>query len=248
MTSEADDASLTDPEGVEVEVPVLEVEPPPADLPYADMEDYRQREQLRANGLPVEPDALVDRLNDLSGVLLGAALHTLGAASALPRADAVRSHLDHRDDTVAVEAAFALARHGHQAGRRHLSRCLELDPVANLSPTLAAGYLARLGDTSGFPVVRRCLDEPLVGPRMVACKQLALFVDAHGTDDGAGGRIDVWDAFARALNDPAGSVAWQAFVQLRELDDPEAAELLREYLAEGPDETIRDAIRNALDR
>lgn len=215
-------------QSAEVEVPILDVPPPPADLPYAELEDYRQRELLRANGQPVEGDVLLARLADIPTTLLSAALHTLGTYPVLSEPEVIRAHLDSTDDAVRVEAAYALARHGNEDGHAALVELLGLDPVGFLAPPIAAGHLAKLGDFRGFPVVRRCLSQELLGPRMLGCKQLTFFVPAHGTDDGRGTTIDVWAAFDRALHDPDDSVAWQARVQLRDLDDPEAVGLLRD--------------------
>lgn len=235
--TDADPPRTTDAEAepveIEVEVPVLHVPPPPDDLAYEDLEDYRQREVLRANGYPTDADDLRSVLPDIPDTLRSAALHTLGAEPTLTYPEALRSHLDSADDSVRVEAAYALARHGAEDGRATLVELLDLDPVGYLAPPLAAGYLARLGDVRGFPVVRRCLSEDLVGPRMLGCKQLFFFVPAHGSDDGQGGTIDVWAAFEQALDDPEESVAWQAEVQLRHLDDPEARSLLSREDGEG---------------
>ena len=226
-----------------VELPNLDVPPPPPELTYAEFGDYRERALLEINGHASSGAALLETLDAVDGVLLAAALHTIGADPELARPETLRPYLEDEDDTVQVETAYALARNGHDDGLEALRACLELDDVAYLCPAIAAGYLARLGDPGGFFVVRKSQQRELIGPRMLACKQLYFFVPYDGQPDATGRPIDVFAAFDRALADTEPSIQWQALVQLRELPGAEASAVLERYPRGGPAEGLPDVAR-----
>jgi len=191
---------------IHYEGPNLDLPAPPQDLPYAEYEDWRSGELLAANGIPATEDSLVDALQTQDGVLLGAAAHTAGShgvGAAVPQLEHVARG---PDDYAGVEAAYALARLGHARGEALLRRALDRPVGPYLSPVLAAGYLAQLGDPSGFAVVREGLASDLLAVRMLACKQLAFFLSFPDVD--ARGLLEL------ALEDPDPSVRRQARVEL----------------------------------
>src|SRR6185369_3613859 len=187
------------------EMPVVRVPNPPSDLSYAEYEDYRQREILKANGISLSEADLLDVLKNESNILQATAAHTLGAIGSMAAIPTLKTLLTSMEDLVRVEAAYALARNGVSDGRETLVELLSYPIEAYLFPPIAAGYLAQLGDSQGFDVVVTCLvsDNPAV--RMVGCKQIYFFAPFH----------DVSQLFERALNDADTNIQWQASVQLR---------------------------------
>ena len=224
-----------------IEGPTLRVASLPEGIPYADTEDHRSRELLRANGIGLSCPELVEALRADLDVLAAAAAHTLGVNGCTEAIEDLRAVARGPADLARAEAAYALARLGDDQGEALLRDCLFLPPDAYVAAPLAAGYLARLGDPSGFDTVQRAFEVPLAPIRVLACKQLWFFVPFHGREG-----LDVFAAFERALSDPDPGVGWQALVQLRELDHPEARSLLERYARNGADEGLRAAAARAL--
>jgi HEAT repeat protein len=222
-------------------MPNLDVRNPPPGMAYAQYEDYLNQEILRANGIALEENALLAALVECTGVLQAAAAHTLGSLGSRAAAPALRQLLDSLDELVQVEAAYALARLGFEEGRRTLERCLGYPVNASIVPSIAAGYLAQLGDPRGFPTVADCFDVEIPAVRIVACKQLAFFLPFHEE-----GGSDVLGLFWRALSDPEGQVQWQALVQLREVPVAQAKALLERYLTVASDAGLRAAAQDIL--
>lgn len=208
------------------QAPNLEVADPPPDLPYAQHEDFSYRELLKANAIPVTEEAVTEALATQIGVLLHAAAHTAGAEgyqAAVPRLEQLTGG---SDDQAAVEAAYALVRLGHPQAREVLRRALAGPVDVTLGPVLAAGYLAMLGDPSGYPVIAQGLESQYLPTRMLACKQILFFMDFQGQATGSGEPVDALGLFRRALDDPNPSVAWRALEQIRALDPATIRELL----------------------
>jgi HEAT repeat protein len=193
-------------EDMRFEGPNLDLPSPPPDLPYEGYEDWRAAELLQANGIPASADRVLDALRTESGILLAAAAHTAGALGVRPAVRRLREIAAGPDDDAGVEAAYALARLGDDAGRALLREALERPVGPYLSPVLAAGDLARLGDPAGRDVIREGLGSELLAVRMLATKQLAFLAAV----DGDGAR----PLFEQALADPDPAVRRQAEVQL----------------------------------
>jgi len=217
------DEQESDTQGDEI---ILDTPDPPEDLPYADFEDYRARALLEVNDIPLAEDALVRTLGHPESVLRGAAAHTLGSRGSTAAIPALERLVATARDLVRVEAAYALTRLGRDEYRAVLEEALQYPVNAYLSPAVAAGDLARLGDPVGFPVVARCLDEHNLIVKMIGCKQLLFFVPFHGTRIRDGQRVDVYALFGRALHDPEREVQRVARLQLREVGTEEARRLL----------------------
>jgi len=220
------------------EGPNLDLPSPPADLPYERFEDWRSRELLARNGIPATEEALLAALQTQSNVLLSAAAH---ASASLPAAAPLLRQIIHGpDDYAAVEAAYALARLGEEDGKETLRNALRRPLGAYLSPVLAAGYLAQLGDPSGFPVIREALGHELLAIRMLACKQLFFFVPYQG-------QVDALGLFERALEDRDPTVQGQALAQLRSLRSPATRPMLEKYLKHVEDRYLRDLAREIVE-
>ena len=189
------------------EMPIVRVPNPPSDLSYAEYEDYRQREILKANGISITEADLLNVLNNERNILQATAAHTLGAIGSVTAIPMLKTLLTSMEDLVRVEAAYALARNGVSDGRETLVELLSYPIEAYLFPPIAAGYLAQLGDSQGYDVVVRCLESDNPAVRMVGCKQIYFFAPFH----------DVSPLFERALNDADTNIQWQASVQLRSL-------------------------------
>lgn len=196
----------------------LVVPHPPRDVPYVELDDRYALAVLEANGYAHTAEGLGAALASEVEVLQGAAAHAAGELGERSLVAKLKELAAEPDDTVRAEAAYALARLGEEEGRVALRACLEQPPQAYLCPSLAAGFLARLGDAAGFPVLERALavDNELV--RTVACKQLYFFAGLEG--------VDVFPLFEQALADSDEGVRDLAAAQLRELDLPEARRLL----------------------
>ena len=224
----------------------LDVDPPPDDLPYAAYEDHRYREICRRNGIAETPEALTRalRLDELT--LRAAAAHTIGSLGMVAALPALEEAVAVSDDLVAAEVGYALARLGATSGRPVLESCLALPMNAYVAPPLAAGYLARLGDFRGAPIIERGLASDNSTVRMIAAKQLAFFVPFDGERLADGSVADVWGWFRLALADPLPDIQWQAVVELSHVSGSVADELLAGYAESGPDPAARARAVRAL--
>jgi HEAT repeat protein len=110
---------------------------------------------------------------------------------------------------------------GVAEGLHLLKTCLNHPPATSMGAPTAAGFLARIGDPRGWPVVQDALGQANFLIRIVGAKQLVYFMPFDGPS------INVFAEFARALADEEEDVAAVAAIQLRQLDDPRAAALLR---------------------
>jgi len=255
--STGDDTTGDASTGGELEPEVqLETPDPPDDLAYADFEDYRARALLDVNGVGTAVPELIETLDHADAVLRGAAAHALGALGApgalgargpgrttderIPLAEpligegpieALRRLAKTADDLVQVEAAYALVRLGVDEGRDVLRAALERPTHAYLSPAVAAGDLARLGDPTGFDVVVRCIADDNLIVKTLGCKQLLFFVplDGHERSDGADS-VDVFSQFRLALVDDSPEIQHLALLQLSEIPE-QAKSLLQDYLS-----------------
>ena len=184
------------------EGPNLDLPPAPEGLAYEDHEDWRADALLAANGIDASEQGLLDALRTKQNVLLAAAARASGRHHVDAATEPLREVAEGPDDYAGVEAAFALARMGEEDGRSLLRRALERPLGPYLSPVLAAGHLARLGDPSGFPVVRSGLGSDLLAVKMLACKQLAVFLPHEGEALPDGSVVDARARLEQALEDP----------------------------------------------
>ena len=222
------------------DMPNLRVPDPPSGLTYSEFEDFRYREILKANGIPIEEAELLVALNNERNILQAAAAHTLGRMSSVSAFPTLKTLLTSIEDIVKVEAAYALARNGVNEGKETLVQYLDYPPEAYVFPPKAAGYLAQLGLPQGYKTIVRCMELENVAVRMLACKQIYFFVQFDGLQDAEQNRVDVGLLFERALNDPDTNVQWQALVQLRELQSPKFRKILEQYVERADDATLRE--------
>jgi HEAT repeat protein len=203
--------------------PNLSLPDVPDDLPYSELEDWKSTSILAHNGVDEEVDRLAEALRTLRDSLLLAAAH---ASWRFPQlAESLRNLLDDPDDAVQVEAAYSLARQGDQGAVESLLQALQRPVGAYLSPLTAAGYLAQLGDPSGYPVVRDSLGSDLRAVNMLACKQLLFFLPLDGQNVGSH-QVDAVSLFTRAFADPDPDIGEQARAELEHSSLPAAARLL----------------------
>jgi HEAT repeat protein len=194
----------------------------PAGIPYAQGEDHDARALLTANGYDLETETLIGLLDSNLGILQAAAARALGSKGARAARPALEKAAgdDSLEETVRVQAAYALARMEISAGVELLVRLLELNPEATPAPLQAAGALAQQGDGRGFELVRSALESDNPVTAMVACKQLIYFA---GLEDP---QVGVYEAFRRALDRPEQNIVGEALAQLEALDTPQARALL----------------------
>jgi HEAT repeat protein len=228
------------------EMPIVRVPDPPSDLSYAEFEDFRQREILKANAIPVTEPDLLHVLKNEKSILQATAAHTLGVMGSVAAMPMLKTLLTSTEDLVRVAAAYGLARNGISEGKESLVQLLSYPIEAYLFPPIAAGYLAQLGDPQGYKIVVRCLESENPAVRMLGCKQVYFFSKFQGLQDADKNTIDVYPQFERALNDSDTNIQWQALVQLREIKTPETRRLLESYLESASDESLREFARRML--
>lgn len=210
MSDEGETVRLDD---MHFEGPELDIGVPPPSVPYADHEDWVADALLEANGIPLTEEGVLEALRTQENVLLGAAAHAAGRHGYSGAADRLREVARGPDDYAGVEAAFALARLGADEGRELLRAALDRPVGPYLSPLLAAGDAARLGDPSGFVHIREGLGSDLHAVRMLACKQLAFFLPFEGNPLPDGTMVDARAQLERALADPDPGIRAQAQAQ-----------------------------------
>lgn len=200
----------------------------PSGIPYPEGDDFDAQALLVANGYTTETEELTGLLDSELAVFQAAAARLLGARKELTTIEALErlAHENMAEETVRVQAAFALARMDVAGARDILIKLLKLPPEASPAPLHVAGVLARLGDPQGFPMVRQALNSPNPVTAMIACKQLYAFVPLDGRRMPGGGVVDVFSAFEQALERPEPNIAGEARAQLKALDTERAREVL----------------------
>jgi HEAT repeat protein len=197
-------------------------------VPYEEGDDYDARALLEVNGLSGGRDELIGLLDSGIGILQAAAARTLGAQgerSAIEQLRRLSADVD-VEETARVQAAYALARMGEAGAVESLKVLLALPAEASPGPLQAAAALARLGDPAGFEIVRRSLDSPNPVTAMIACKQLFAFAALEGRPLASSGKVDLYEAFRRALSRPERNIAGEARAQLVALDTDQARTIL----------------------
>lgn len=189
----------------------LDSSEPPPDLPYEELDDWQARALLTANGIGETEDELLAALGANDANLRALAAHHLGALGAAAAVPALRRAAAEDDDLVQVEAAWSLARLGHEEGTRRLLELIGIPVDASVVPLKAAGYLARLGRPDGFAAARAGLESDNFLVRLTATKQLFFFAPRPD--------VDLAEAFRRALSDEEEDVRWAARYQLDDLDE-----------------------------
>jgi len=204
----------------------------PSGVSFEEGEDYDARALLEANGFSDDRDELVGLLDSGLGIFQAAAARTLGAIGERSAIEALKRVANDAgvEETARVQAAFALARMDVADAKDLLVSLAKLSPEASPAPLQAAGALARLGDPRGFEVVRRSLESANPVTAMIACKQLSAFASLDGLPIANGDRLDLYEAFRRALERPERNVSGEARAQLEAL----ATEGARETLAAHP--------------
>ena len=221
------------------QAPNLNIPNPPANVAYREIEDFRNREILKANGISLSEVELINALKETKNVLQAAAAHTLGSLSSRAAIAILKDLLTSSEDLVKVESAYALARMGIPEGREVLVQCLGYQLDAYLFPAIAAGYLAQLGDHQGFNTIVKCFGVDIPVIRMLACKQLYFFVRFQGVQDKNKNPIDVFGQFGRALKDSDSDIQWQALIQLREISSHKSRNILESFIEYTGDEQLR---------
>jgi hypothetical protein len=203
---------------------VLTSQPAPPGTPFVERELVTARSMLEANGYAAEPAAWRRAAGSDEPSLRAFAFQLLAEGAADGDAARFERALGDRDGAVRAWAAFGLERIRPGAGRPALHE-LAGAPIefADYGPLIAAAALARLGDPSGFATLVRAEAEPAM--RVPVVQRLMWFA-AHDVEA-------VWPAYARAL-EGAPVVRELAIMQLRELDQPRAREVLEAFVAAHP--------------
>lgn len=216
----------------------LNIPAPQRPLGYAEGESYKYRALLEANGIAITSDALIAALGHPVSALGAAAAHVLGDLNAREAIPALTQALASPDDLLEVEAAYALARLGEASGRKRLVASLGRQLDAYVSPPIAAGYLAQLGDPQGFGIIAGAF--AVETARLLACQQLFFFAPFQGETLATGETVDVFALFARALHEGDQYAQAQALAQLAELRPAAARQMLGDYIAsDAPTDALR---------
>jgi hypothetical protein len=234
MTTSSEEQAL------QYRMPNLDIPDPPSTLSYAEFADFQNREILKANRIGLSETALLIALEKTTNILQAAAAHMIGTLPGLTgqATSALTTLLTGSNDTVKVEAAYALARHSIPGGKAILVECLTYPLDAYVSPLIAAGYLAQLDDPRGYPVIVNGFASNLAAVRSVASKQLYFFAPFQDAKDEQGNTIDMVSLFVRALEDADTGIQWQALVQLREVALPGVLKFLESYTQSTKDQDL----------
>jgi len=225
--------------------PVTDLPLPPADLPYPEYDDWFNRELLIANGIQPDETEIAQALKTQEGLLLSAAAHSSYAFPGL--AAPLRDLVEGADEDAAVEAAYSLARQGDNVGRGALREAMTLPLGPYLSPILAAGRLARLGDRSGEPVIQAGLTSEYLATRMLSCKQLFLYAPIDRDANSSVDAVSEWSQLVRlALADDEPAIQREILMQLQFLRCPAIAPLVHAYLQRAEDPALVARARDVL--
>jgi HEAT repeat protein len=227
---------------------ILDTPDPPDDLAYSDFEDYRSEELLKVNDIELTEQSLLSALYNGEAVLQGASAHVLGKLGITSSVPSLKQLCDMSDDLVKVEAAYALVRLGMQEYRNILRGCLNYPLDSYLGPPIAAGDLARLGDSVGFPILTKCLDIDNLIVRTIACKQIILFLPFHGLLTETGEMINVYTLFDKALHDQHPEIQRIALMQMYELRTEANRNLIKNYLLSVEDNYLNNMAQHILDQ
>jgi hypothetical protein len=227
---------------------ILDTSDPPDDLPYIDFEDYRSEELLKVNNIKLTEQSLLTTLHHSEAVLKGASAHVLGKLGIASSVPSLKQLCSISDDLVKVEAAYALVRLGIQDYRNILRECLNYPLDSYLGPPIAAGDLARLGDSIGFPILTKCLDIDNLIVRTIACKQIILFLQFHGLRTEIGQMINVYTLFDQALHDQHPEIQRIALIQMHELHTEANRNLIKNYLLRVEDKYLNTIAQQILDQ
>lgn len=224
---------------------ITDVPVPPDTLSYAHYADFYNQEILRANAFATDSNSLIDFLNDPgedpSPLLLIAAAHRLGELREPLAISSLKSLTHHINEWVGVEAQYALIRiDSNQFPKESLHRFLDKDVKIYFSPAPAAGYLATLGDPSGFAVIISILKAGDDNLKMLACKQLYHFYPYRDQLS-----PDYFQAFSLFLSHSNPDIQWQTLAQLKHLPlDPPFRNILTRFIhSNHPEDLIAYAKR-----
>lgn len=210
---------------------------------------------------PLTMQALEDAFGDDDVVALNAACFLAGRCEPDEAADSARltslvanivasgDPARLRSDAVAyVEAAMSLVLRGESdAGHTALSAVGSGDGANSMADWLAAGYLAELGDPSGYGLVVRLLENSDPLTRLQAARHIALFLPFDGQTVG-GEVVDVRARLADRLDDdPGGLVSVEIPSLLVEISGDRVRELLTRAAKEARHEDTRRAAAGALE-
>lgn len=204
----------------------------PDDLPFSAWEVYATRQLLEANDFgDTRADWRRAAASQLA-VLRAGGLLLLSESPEPKDRNLFETGLRDRYDAVCVWAARGLLRLGDARAREVLEALRTKAPAeGELAPLVASRLLAELHDAAAFETISHAAAQL---PDLAAVlKNLAPFVALQGQRY-AGGTVDVWPLYSRALAAGDGRSETLALAQLDELAPPDAAPLLREYLARQP--------------
>lgn len=146
-----------------------------------------------------------------------------------------------------VEAAMSLALRGDVAAGTAALRAVVTDDSWTAADWLAAFYLARLGDPSGYAAMVACLVDEDGFTRVMATRHLIGFVPYQGQLVGDQ-VVDVWSRMLERVDDSDPIVSVEVPSLLVELGGDGVASILATISSEHPDDNTRRAAEDALEQ
>jgi HEAT repeat protein len=199
----------------------------PLDVPYSEWEAARSQELLTANGFGSTMAEWRRATGHPSGLLRGTAYYLLTQHPEQQDENLYRQGLDDLDETVQVISAYGLYLLGDSSALPALEKIAGYDVGAHTAAARAAGILGELGDPTAFATIQKAMQSEQRYVRLFAIENAMAFVPLHGQTYAPGKTIDIWSLYRQALQDENGQVRSVAKLQLRELNTPEALELLK---------------------
>ena len=229
QASDSDSSTPTTIDSITITSDVVIPEYEPLDVPYSEWETHRSQELLQANGFGNTIDEWRRATQHSSGLIRGTAYYLLTRHPVQQDEVLFRQGLDDIDETVQALSAYGLYSLGDKSTLPTLERIAQLDVNAHIAATRAAGVLAEMGRPTAFVTIQKAMNSDLGYIRLFAIQNVMPFVSLHGQTYASGKAIDIWDLYSQALQDESSQVRSVARLQLRELNAPEALELLQSH-------------------
>ncbi|HBL14861.1 MAG TPA: hypothetical protein DD379_26420 [Cyanobacteria bacterium UBA11162] len=201
----------------------------PLDVPYSEWETHRSQELLEANGFGNAIAQWRRATQHSNGLIRSSAYYLLTRHPEQQDETLFRQGLEDSDETVQTLSAYGLYSLGDKSALSILERIAQLDVNAHTAATQAAGILAKMGNPTAFATIEAAINSDLEYIRLFAIQNAMPFVPLHGQTYALGKSIDIWNLYSQALQDKNVQVRSVAKMQLKELNSPEALELLQNH-------------------
>ncbi len=194
--------------------------------PYSKWEMVRNRELLTANGVEHNKESWRKAIKHESGLIRSTALYFLTRKVVAKDEPIFRKGLKDIDETVQAYSAYGLYHLGDAMVLKQLLSIAHLDVKGHTAAPLAAGLLAQLGHAEAFLTIQKAMECDLEYVQIFGIQNAFHFVSLNGELLPDGKKLDIWDFYPSVLATEHASVKSIAIAQLKEINTPEARELL----------------------